>query len=390
MGLTVLSYGFRPFFLLAAIWAFGAMVIWMAALFGVLQIPSRFDPVTWHAHEFLFGYLSAVIAGFLLTAVPNWTGRSPVQGAPLAVLVALWVIGRVAVFTSGALPVAAGIAAGAVFLAALWAIVAKEIVAGKNWNNLPILILIGVLIAANLLFHMEATQTGRAAQGYGERLGMAVALTLVSMIGGKIIPAFTRNYLMKRNESRLPTPPMQRFDKLVLLATGAALIGWTFAPEARLTTAGLLGVAALHAVRMARWSGHATLAEPLVWVLHLAYAFVPLGAALNGAAILAPDVIAPAAALHVWTAGALGLMTVAVMTRASLGHTGHALHAGPSTTLIYLALVVSVLARVTADIWPLYREAFLHLSAFGWIACFGGFALAYGPILLRTRKASAA
>ncbi len=385
-GPTLLSYGFRPLFLLAGLWATGSMILWIAMLSGSLQIPSRFDPATWHAHEFLFGYLSAVIAGFLLTAVPNWTGRSPVLGWQLAGLVVLWIIGRVAVFASASLPVWGMVLADLAFLIVLWTVIAREIVTSKKWANLPVLILIGVFILANLLFHVEAVTGGYAAQGYGLRLAVSVVLTLVVLIGGKIIPSFTRNYLTKQGAVRLPTPPMQRFDKLTIAATIMVLLGWTLAPDTRLTGVGLIMIAGLHLMRLARWSGATTLAEPLVWVLHLAYVFVPLGALLNGAAFWAPDVITQVAALHVWTAGALGLMTVAVMTRATLGHTGHALHAGGATTLIYLSLILSVISRVLADVWPLFRDQLLNLSALFWVACFGGFVVAYGPMLLRSKK----
>lgn len=385
-GPTLLSYGFRPLFLLAALWATGSMVVWIAMLSGALQIPTHFDPVTWHAHEFLFGYLSAVIAGFLLTAVPNWTGRSPVQGWQLAGLVVLWIIGRVAIFASASLPVWSIVLADLAFLTVLWAVIAREIIASKKWANLPVLILIGVFVLSNLLFHVEDATGGYAALGYGLRLAVSVVLTLVVLIGGKIIPSFTRNYLDKQGVVRLPTLPMQRFDKAVIAATIIALIGWTLAPDARPTGVGLIVIAGLHLMRLARWSGAATLAEPLIWVLHLAYIFVPLGALLNGAAIWSPDVITPVAALHVWTAGTLGLMTVAVMTRATLGHTGHALHAGGATTLIYLSLVLSVTSRVLADVWPLFSDQLLNLSALFWVACFGGFVVAYGPMLLRSKK----
>ena len=229
-GPAVLSFGFRPLFSLAALWAAVAMAMWIAMLSGLMELPTRFDPVTWHAHEFLFGYLSAVIAGFLLTAVPNWTGRLPVVGWSLAGLALLWVMGRVAIAMSAALPVWLVVAADICFLATLWGVVLREIVAGKNWRNLPVLGLVGVLIFANLVFHYEAAQGDYAAQGFGLRLGLSVALMLVCLIGGKIIPSFTRNWLTKRSATNLPTPPMQRFDKITLAATAASLLAWTAAP----------------------------------------------------------------------------------------------------------------------------------------------------------------
>ena len=217
-GPAILSFGFRPMFLLAALWAAVAMVLWIFLLTGLVDLPMHFDPVTWHAHEFLFGYVSAVIAGFLLTAVPNWTGRLPVVGWRLAALAVLWVIGRLAILSSAALPVWIVTLCDLSFLTVLWAVILREIIAGKNWRNLPVLALVGVLILSNAFFHFEAARDGGAAHGMALRLGFATVLSLVMLIGGKIIPSFTRNWLKKRGATQLPTPPMQRFDKLVLLA----------------------------------------------------------------------------------------------------------------------------------------------------------------------------
>jgi len=362
------------------------MIIWISMLLGVFALPSRFDPVTWHAHEFLFGYLSAVAAGFLLTAVPNWTGRMPVVGWPLAGLCAIWLVGRMAVAMSLYLPASLVAVADLAFLVVLGAVILREIAAGKNWSNLPVLMLIGTLIVANGLFHREAALGHGASQGYGLRLGVSVALVLITLIGGKVIPSFTRNWLVKRGDADLPTPPMQRFDKAVILVSIATLLGWTFAPQHALVGVALVLMGGLHAVRLARWRGHKTLSEPLVWVLHVGYAFVPIGAVINGAVILRPDLINQASALHVWTAGAIGVMTLAVMTRASLGHSGRALHAGLGTTLLYAALIFAVFTRLAADVLPAVRMPLLDTTAVLWVGGFAGFACLYGPMLLRAKE----
>ncbi|MCX7566159.1 NnrS family protein [Sulfitobacter sp. F26169L] len=385
-GPALLSFGFRPMFLFAAVWAACAMVIWIAMLSGLLDLPTRFDPVTWHAHEFLFGYLSAVIAGFLLTAVPNWTGRLPVVGWPLGGLAALWLLGRLAVAVSGYLPVWLMSTLDLAFLAVLSLIILREIIAGKNWRNLPVLALVSALIIANLLFHLEAAQGGGAAQGLGMRLGLSLVLVLISLIGGRIIPSFTRNWLVKRQVSKLPTPPMQRFDKATVLVTLAALLGWSVAAHNPLTGAALVLIAGLNLMRLVRWQGLATVAEPLVWILHVAFLFVPLGALAMGVSILFPDSISQAAALHIWTAGAIGLMTIAVMTRATRGHAGHPLEAGHTTTALYLALILSVPLRLAADLLPDMRTALLDASALFWIIGFASFVAIYGPMLVLAKK----
>lgn len=383
-GPALFRHGFRPFFLGATLWAAIAMVLWIPMLTGRLDLPTAFDPVSWHAHAFLFGYLSAVIAGFLTTAVPNWTGRMPIVGGPLALLFGIWVAGRLAVAVSAELPLGLAAAIDLAFPVIFTLAIAREIVAGKNWRNLPVLALLSVFTLADGLFHCEAAQGDYAAEGYGLRLGVGAAVLLVALIGGRIVPSFTRNWLVQRGESRFPTPPMQRFDKLVLIVLLVALLLWLAAPHAAVTGAALLLTGALHLVRLARWRGRLTLAEPLVTVLHVAYAFLPLGALATGAEILSPGLFGTGAT-HLWMAGLIGLMTLAVMTRATLGHTGQPLVAGPGTVAIYLALVVAVLARVSAGALPQFAAPLYDLAGLGWIGAFGGFAVIYGPCLMRAK-----
>ena len=386
-GPALLTYGFRPFFLLGALWAALAMVLWVFALSGALDLPTRLDPVSWHAHAFLFGYLGAIIAGFLLTAVPNWTGRLPVVGWSLGALVALWVAGRAAVLVSAAFPVWVAPAVDLSFPLALGAFILREIVAGRNWRNLVVLALLGVFALANLAFHVEALRGIHAAQGVGLRLGLSTVIVMIALIVGRIVPSFTRNWLVKRGATALPAPPMQRFDRATLLATALALLVWTLLPGNPASGAALLVIAMLHSVRLARWRGHRTGAEPLVAVLHVGYALVPLGALALGLATLRPGLVDPASAQHVWMAGATGLMTLAVMTRATLGHTGQALRADRVTVAIYGLLLGSVAARLLAGLMPGHLGH--HVSAVLWIGAFAGFAAAYGPLLASPKRETA-
>ncbi|MDD9716451.1 NnrS family protein [Dinoroseobacter sp. PD6] len=387
-GPAVLSYGFRPFFLVAGLWAAAAMVAWIAMLSGQDVLPTAFDPVSWHAHEFLFGYLGAVVAGFMLAAVPNWTGRLPLVGWPLAGLFALWLAGRLAVSISEVLPALVVAAADLSFAVLLALAMTREIVAGRNWRNLTILALLATFILANGLFHWEAARGGYAAGSAGLRLGLAAGLMMIAVIGGRIIPSFTRNWLVKRGDTVLPTPPMQVFDKLTLLVLLGALLAWVGWPLHILTGGLLVAAGLLHLARLARWSWQRTAAEPLVWVLHLAYLFLPMGAVLQGLATLWPELIGTAPAQHVWMAGCIGLMTLAVMTRATLGHTGRALTADRGTTAIYLLVVAAVLLRALAGVWPAWASMLHALSAVFWIAAFGGFSLLYGGLLLRPKPAA--
>ena len=382
-GPAILTYGFRPFFFGGALWAALSMALWVPMLSGHLALPTAFDPVSWHAHEFLFGYLGAVIAGFLLTAVPNWTGRLPIVGWPLAGLFALWAAGRLAVMTSWHLPPVAVAVTDLAFLVVLAAVLAREIVAGRNWRNLIVLAMLAVFVLGNGLFHWDAARGEHAAQGAGLRLGLGASIMMIAVIGGRIVPSFTRNWLVKQGDPMLPAPPMQRFDKVALLILLVALLLWVAAPMHALTgvTLGLAG--GLHAWRLVRWQGRRTVSEPLVAVLHAGYLFVPLGALAMAVEILAPGSLGMAGAQHLWMAGAIGLMTLAVMTRATLGHTGQALSAGAGTVTIYGALVVSVLARVAAGLWPASAEPLHVVAGVGWIAAYGGFAVVYGALLLR-------
>ncbi|WP_339640078.1 NnrS family protein [Jannaschia helgolandensis] len=382
-GPAILTFGFRPFFFGAAVWAALAMALWVPMLSGHLTLPTAFDPVSWHAHEFLFGYLGAVIAGFLLTAVPNWTGRLPIVGWRLGMLAGLWLAGRVAVAVSGSVPALPVAMVDLVFPVVFALLIAREIVAGKNWRNLIVLAMLGAFIIGNALFHWEAAKGDYAAQGYGLRLGLGAGIMMIAVIGGRIVPSFTRNWLVKRRSAVLPVAPMQSFDKVALAALLVALLLWVALPLGTLTGLALALASVLHALRLARWAGHRTFAEPLVTVLHAGYAFVPLGALALAAEILAPGSFGMAGAQHFWMAGAIGLMTLAVMTRATLGHTGQDLRAGAGTVAIYLALILSVFARVAGGVVPEVSGPLHTVAGLSWIVAFGGFAVVYGALLLR-------
>jgi uncharacterized protein involved in response to NO len=375
-GPALLQQGFRPFFFAAGLWAAGALLLWLGMLAGAIALPSAFDPVTWHAHEMLFGFVAAVVAGFLLTAVPNWTGRMPLQGLPLAGLAALWLAGRVAVaFSAWTGPLAAA-ALDLAFLTALLGAIGREVLAGCNWRNLPVCLALAALLLANALVHLDAI--GLAATGpAGIRLGTVVPIALITLVGGRIVPSFTSNWLRKRGE-RLPAP-FGRFDRLALAVTLPALVAWALAPAGRLTAVALLAAGLANALRLARWRGQRTLAEPLVAVLHLGYAWIPAGLFLTGVGAWSPDLVPPAAGLHALTAGAIGTMTLAVMTRATLGHTGRALTADRGTFVIYACVSLGALLRVLAAFAP--DLPMLSLSAVLWAAAFLLFTAIYGPLL---------
>ena len=383
-GPALLSFGFRPFFLGAGLWACLAMLLWIPMLSGRIVLPTALDPVSWHAHEFLFGYLMAAVAGFLLTAVPNWTGRLPIVGWPLGALFAVWVLGRVAIATSLHWPAWAVALADLGFPVLLGLALAREITAGRNWRNLVVLGALAVLTLGNAIFHWEAAQGDYAAGGAGLRLGLAAGLMMIAIIGGRIVPSFTRNWLVRHGGGRLPAPA-SAFDRAVLIVTALAFAGWAAVPDWPVAAVGLILAGVLNAVRLARWCGHRTGGEPLLWVLHAGYAFLPLGALAVGAEVLSPGVLGMAGAQHLWMAGAIGVMTLAVMTRATLGHTGQPLTAGSGTTLLFVSIVAATLLRVGAGAVPAHAPLLHTASGLAWLGAFGGFVLLYGPLLLRPR-----
>jgi uncharacterized protein involved in response to NO len=375
-GPAFLSYGFRPFFLGGALWAALAVLLWLPLYFGEFLLPTALRPLDWHVHEMIYGYVAAVIAGFLLTAIPNWTGRLPVNGGPLAALAALWLAGRLAILVSESIGPAVAATIDVAFLVALAAVAFREIVAGRNWRNLRVLGVVSLLIAGNVTFHLETVWRGFSE--YGVRIGLAAIILLITLVGGRIVPSFTRNWLARRAPGRLPAP-FGRFDALCMAVGAVALAGWVALPENII--AGLLLVAAgvLHAARLARWAGERTASDRLVLVLHLGYAFVPLGFVLAGGAAFS-SAVPPSAGIHAWGAGAIATMTLAVMTRASLGHTGHPLVATPGTQAIYALVIAAAALRIVAAFEP--SLLLYHAAALAWIAAFGGFVVLYGPLLV--------
>lgn len=376
-GPAFFSYGFRPFFLGGAIWAALAILLWIPLHAGTFPWRSQLSPLDWHIHEMLYGYVPAIVAGFLLTAIPNWTGRLPVCGAPLAGLALLWLAGRVAMLMTGAIGLVTAAAIDSAFLAVLLAVTLREIVSGKNWRNMRVLVLVLILLAGNVAFHIETIQTGAAT--YGTRIGIAAIILLISLVGGRVVPSFTHNWLVRENPGRLPVS-FNRFDVVVIVLSAISFVSWIAAPAATVTGALLILAGLLHVVRLARWAGDRAWRDRLVLVLHIAYAFVPLGFLLTGAAALWPDHAPTSAGIHAWTGGAVGMMTMAVMTRASLGHTGQELAATPATQAIYACLFVAAILRIAAACTG--SIGLLHASGTAWILAFAGFAVVYGPLLI--------
>lgn len=376
-GPAILSYGFRPFFLMAGSFALLSMAGWMAALAWGWGIGGSYGALNWHAHEMLFGYSAAALAGFMLTAVPNWTGRLPVSGGPLLALVALWLAGRITMAVPDVVGTFTSAAIDGLFLPALAAIAAREIIAGKNWKNLKILAGVVGLSLANIGFHLSVLTKGQALEA--SRFTIGVYVTLIALVGGRIVPSFTRNYLVKAGAPKLPAP-FSRIDVAAIAALIPAFLAWVLAGETVVAALLAFVAALLNAYRLRRWQGQRTIEEPLLLVMHVAYGFIPIGLICVGLSEI--GLLSGPSALHVLTVGAVGLMTFSVMTRASLGHTGRPLTASASVSAAYLALTLSAIIRPFAEAIPEHYHLLLAIAGGAWLVAFSLFLAEYGPMLL--------
>jgi uncharacterized protein involved in response to NO len=383
-GPILFSYGFRPFFLGGAVWACLAMVIWIAAVSGKIEIGGEYGARAWHAHEMLFGFGSAIVAGFLLTAVPNWTGRLPVSGPPLMALFLLWCSGRVALLIPDTIGVLPSVLLEAAFLPTMLVVCIREIVAGRKWAELKVIAGLGVLTLANICFHCE-TIAGDG-PNYSQRLALAGLTMMIVVVGGRMIPSFTRNWLNKAGWTDFPVP-YNNFDAVVIVLTVPAFLFWVAVPESPLTGGIALVAASLHIVRLWRWRGWTTVDEPVVIVLHLAYGLVPGG--LLAIAASAAQVIDTTSAIHVLTVGTVTTMMLAVMTRATRGHTGRELTASRMTCVCFSAIFLCALIRPAAEFAPAYAILGYSVAAVLWIGAFALYLIEYGPMLVARRKPSA-
>jgi uncharacterized protein involved in response to NO len=297
-------------------------------------------------------------------------------------LVGLWLAGRVAVAASALIGVWPAAVIDLAFLAVVVAVTFREIAAGRNWRNLPVVMAVALFLLCNALFHAEYLGLAEG-DGLAQRAAVSVIVGLIALVGGRIVPSFTRNWLAKQGAERLPAG-FGTFDRATLLTTLAALLCWIVAPWSLVAGVLLAAAAAFNLARLARWCGLATRREPLLWVLHLGYLWIPLGLALLAIAA-GWDGVPASGALHALTAGAVGTMTLAVMSRATLGHTGRALTAGAPLTAAYLLVTIAALARVVSSMLGAAAMPLLTVAAAAWIAAFVLFLAVCGPLLLTHR-----
>jgi uncharacterized protein involved in response to NO len=376
---AVLGYGFRPFFLLAGIHAATAIPIWLMSLQGFGPLSSPIPALVWHAHELLFGFIVAAVAGFLLTAVPSWTASRGYAGAPLLGLALLWIAGRLV--TTFPLGLTAGMVAliDLAFIPILALTILPALIRSGNRRNFVFIGMLAGLFAANLHFHLAGAATIEPLH-----LGINIILLMVAIIGGRTLPAFTSSGLKQRGiDISIRRHPW--LDIVALMATLAVVIIDVVASATFVAAVAATVAAALLALRMARWQGHRTLHEPIIWVLHVAYAWLPIGLALKAAWLFGAP-IPSASWLHALTAGAFSTMILAVMSRAALGHTGRELVAPGLVVMAYYLVGVAALMRVFgpilfADAWRFWMVA----SGSLWSLAFILFVVVYAPILCSPR-----
>lgn len=380
---ALFEYGFRPFFLLCGLYALIIVPLWLFR-FAHASVPFGSLPgVYWHAHEMLFGFIAAAICGFLLTAVPSWTGSPGFAGRPLILMVLLWIAGRAAMAFASEIPFWLAALAELSLLPMLLVLLAPPVLRARN-RNLPILGVITLLWIIDATF-MRALQTGDVLlAGHAARLGIDLVLMLVVVIGGRIVPAFTGNALRRMGSEVAPVS--RGWLEALAIGSVAAIVPCDLIyPDT--VAAGVLAMiaATAHAARLAGWRSFRVRGEPILWVLHVAYAWVPVGLALKAAWLLG-DYGFAMKWQHALTFGAFGTMILAVMTRASLGHTGRPLVVTRTIAVAYGLMTLGALLRVFGGAWtPQFYLLALTLSGLAWSAAFLLFVWVYAPILILAR-----
>lgn len=386
-----LSYGFRPFFLGAALYAVVLMAVWLVFIAATtLGRPTDWLPVSgsqfaWHAHELVYGFAGAAIAGFLLTAVPNWTGALPISGRPLGALFLIWLAGRLTMMASAALPAWLPAACDLVFLPALGGVAARQLLVKPSARNAVFLALLALMFAGNVSYHASVSNIVAVDPLSGPHLALWTIVVMMTIIGGRIIPSFTHNWININAPGEALPRRFAKLDVLSILAaagTGAAVLAGAPKPW-------VVAVAAIAAVanglRLAFWRGIITRREPIVWILHVGYAWIVCGLALTAAAHVAGS-IAQTLAYHAFGTGAASTMILAIMTRASLGHTGRPIKAARPIIWAYVCVTLAASARVFIPlVAPQATPLALAIAAVAWIAAFAAFLVVYLPILTTPR-----
>jgi uncharacterized protein involved in response to NO len=376
-GWAPFALGFRPFFLAAGVYSVLLMAVWLLVLRGNVVL-STLSPLVWHGHEMLFGFAVAVIAGFLLTAAQNWTGIRTPSGSPLAALFLLWLAGRLS-FLIPALPAGLVALIDLAFLPVLAGVLALPILKAKQLRNAPFPIMLLALAGANSLVHLEGVGWTSGTARIGLHLAVYVIVTMITVMSGRVIPSFTDNKLRTRARR------WNFIERLVPVVTIGALAAALIVPDTLVTALLAAIAAAVHGTRLAGWYTNKFWSVPLLWILHLGYAWIALGFALLALSAAGMGTSA-SSSLHAFTAGAIGTLTLGMMARVALGHSGRMLEPAPLMTLAFVAINLAALVRVALPLlFPSLSAPGMAIAGLSWMFAFGVFATIYTPILLRPR-----
>jgi len=380
------SIAFRPLFLLAGLYAPLIILLWLMHMYWqpFLNLAEQ-NPVMWHSHEMLYGFVAAGIGGFVFTAVANWTGRTPVHGVTLIALCVLWVVGRLVMLFGGDLPAIVTVTGDLLYLVLVVAVLWRELYLAGNRRNYIVLGCIGLLLLFNLLYHLEVRNVIPQEQ-WSIRGAIGTVVLLITIIGGRIVPAFTRNWLNAFKPGSASPAEMNRYDTSVILMTLCVIPCWAIFPESQITGAIILLCGVMHGVRISRWSGFNTISEPLLLILHLAYCWIPVGFILLGAGLLIG--FPSSAGVHALTVGAITSMILAVAARAGKGHSGRVLESDLLLNLAFLLITLTTLLRIVAAL--AYFENLMQLTGLFWISGFALYLVSMAKILVGPAKVDGA
>jgi uncharacterized protein involved in response to NO len=377
-GFALFALGFRPFFLGAGLSAVLLMGLWLVMYQKGTRLDVPYPPMLWHAHEMIFGYAGVVIAGFLLTAVQNWTQIRTPSGMPLVALFILWLVGRIAPFIPG-LPMGIASLLDLLFFPAVILAIAKPIVRVKQTRNYAFPFMLGMLTLANVLVHSEFLGFGQGTARVGYTLAVYMIVLMMVVMGGRVIPSFTDSKLRSQAKRWKVIEWLAPVTTLVVLS--AAL----FDPVSAITGLVAAVAAAVHGLRLYGWHTRRLWSVPLLWVLHLGYGWIVVGFAL--VALSTMGWLAPSTALHAFTAGAIGTLTLGMMARVSLGHTGRMLEPAKIVSVAFGLIVAAALVRVGGPlIFPQRYDWAILLSGFIWMLAFAVFVVVYAPFLIQPRQ----
>ncbi len=375
-GWPLLRLGFRPFYLGTALLACLAVPLWIAIFLGRIQVQLPMSPLLWHAHEMLFGFAAGVVVGFLLTAVKAWTGLETARGPLLGALALLWLAARLASLVA---PYAVYATLDMLLLPAVAAVLLRVLIKAGNKRNIPLICLLLLMAAANLVFHLSVLGIVAVPAVSALYAELALILMVVSVITGRVVPMFTRNV----------TPGLvinmpRKFELSLLAVTAVALALWVFAAPAPVVLVASLAAGVMHAVRLWKWHPQVTFKRPILWILHASYAWLPLGFVLLALAQL--GWVVPSLAVHAFAVGVIGGLIIGMVTRTARGHTGRPLQPSRGEVVAYaLVMLAAVLRVLVPAVQPAWYAYALEGAACLWAIAFAIYLVIYTPWLMRTR-----